>query len=936
MYDAFLKSSGLSPDSMAYVDGLYELYLQDASQLPEAWVAFFDGLQQPGHADQSQQQVSDLFGLLAQQHAPAASAAGPAMSADGQQQAVWRWIEAYRLQGCRAGDYDPLGFVKPEHVPALTPAYYGLSIDDKTLFDAVDLFDAPQTVAAIEARLKAVYSHHIGCESMHIHNEAERAWLAEQMTHATDPLAEEEQKDVLQQLALAEGMEQYLGIQYVGQKRFSLEGAESFIVFVDGLIRQAVPLGLRRVVMGMAHRGRLNTLVNVMGMDAGTLCAKFAGSKTYGDTSGDVKYHLGHRARRAISGETIDVSLAFNPSHLEAIVPVVMGMSRSYQDRLSHEVSGSVMPILVHGDAAISGQGVVMESLNMSKTPANNVHGSVHVVINNQVGFTMSADEEARSSEACTDIAKVYGYPVFHVHGDDPEAVLRVARMASAYRMRFKKSVFVNLVSYRRHGHNEADEPAHTQPMMYAVIRKRPTTFTLYAKQLSDSGVLSEADVTALKQSVRDKMAAGDHLIDDVVLDKKRDKKDLIWDQYLHKSWQDKADTSFPKARFKALAKAMAASVKDVDLHRQIAHLMKQRADMTEETMPVRWGYAETMAYATLMDEGYTIRLMGEDAERGTFAHRHAVVHDVKTGEKVTPLHHIPVKDGQFNVYNSSLSEFATMGFEYGYAITDPKTLVIWEAQFGDFANGAQVIIDQFLSSGWQKWQRLCGLVLFLPHGYEGMGPEHSSARLERFLQLCAQHNLQVCVPSNAAQIFHLLRRQMKRAYRKPLVVMTPKSLLRLPAAMSPMSDVVSGSFQTVIVDDDVPPKKAKRILLCSGKSYYDLKAAIEADNVDGIVLMRIEQLYPFPYELLKAALKRYASVHDVIWCQEEPRNQGAWYIKRHCFEACLSGKQRLSYAGRARFAAPACGYPALHKKQQALWVAQALGLEPLVDEDHE
>jgi 2-oxoglutarate dehydrogenase E1 component len=942
MYDYFLKSSGLSPDSVAYIDNLYEIYLSDPSRLERSWSDFFDSLQALGHVDQSQDAVRSLFAHLARQSRPSLAQSTVLDQSVSTQSAsaqcmVSRWIEAYRNQGYRAGDYDPLGRIKPESPEEIKRAHFGLSDSDQTAYETNGVFDKPAKLLAIEAHLSAAYAHHIGCESQHIASNQERMWLFDQMEHQPVYSADE-QKKLLRILAQSEGMEQYLGIHFVGQKRFSLEGAESFIVLVDSLIHRAAESGVDRVVMGMAHRGRLNTLVNVMGMSAEDLCDQFSGKKTHGDTSGDVKYHSGRHAYRRISGREIGLTLAFNPSHLEAIVPVVMGMARARQDSLTDAVdSRSVLPILVHGDAAISGQGVVMEALNMSKTPANNVQGSVHIVINNQVGFTTDLSSEARSSESCTDIAKTYGYPIFHVNGDDPEAVVTVSRMALAYRQRFGKSVFINLVTYRRHGHNEADEPAHTQPMMYAYIRKHPSTFSIYANNLIAQSVMDDASVKALQQEIKQRMGRGDCLIDDLLSSSsKRDQRKSIWHKFLHKTWKTPHKTSFSKKRFLALAKAMAASLEGVNLHRQIANLMKQRAEMTAETMPVRWGYAELMAYATLIDEGYSIRIVGEDACRGTFAHRHAVIHDTQNGHMVTPLHHLPDSKAKCSIYNASLSEFASMGFEYGYAITDPNTLVVWEAQFGDFANGAQVIIDQFLSSGWQKWQRLCGLVLFLPHGYEGMGPEHSSARLERFLQLCAEHNMQVCVPSNAAQIFHLIRRQMQRSYRKPLVVMTPKSLLRLPEAMSPMDDLTSGKFQCVIDDVSVKSKKIKRVLLCSGKSYYDLSAMRAEHQLEGVAIVRVEQLYPFPYDDLKVVLQSYAAVDTIVWCQEEPRNQGAWYMKRHCIIACLSGKQRLFYAGRSRFASPACGYPALHKKQQALWLAQALGLESLVEEDHE
>jgi 2-oxoglutarate dehydrogenase E1 component len=693
------------------------------------------------------------------------------------------------------------------------------------------------------------------------------------------------------------------------------------------VIRRAGGDGVKDVVLGMAHRGRLNVLVNTLGKPPRKLFDEFEGKFEHtrdGDHAhtGDVKYHMGFSANVATPGGPVHLALAFNPSHLEIVDPVVTGSVRSRQLRRGDKARKQVLPILMHGDAAFAGQGVVMELFQMSQARGFAVGGTVHVVINNQVGFTTSAAEDARSTLYCTDVAKMVGAPVLHVNGDDPEAVAFVAELAFDFRQRFSKDVVIDLVCYRRHGHNEADEPAATQPVMYRKIRAMKTTRELYAARLAAEGSIGEADAQALVDAHRDRLDAGEITTD--VVQEQPDAIFIDWSKYLAGKLSDPVDTRVPRKALDALARRINTVPEEVKLHPRVAKIYDDRRKMAAGEQPGDWGFAENLAYATLLDEGYRLRLVGQDCGRGTFFHRHAILHDQATDAYYLPLRELVDNKEDVAIIDSLLSEEAVMAFEYGYATADPMTLDIWEAQFGDFANGAQVVIDQFLAAGEAKWDRLCGLALYLPHGYEGQGPEHSSARLERFLQLCAQDNMIVCVPTTPAQDFHMIRRQMRMSTRKPLVVMTPKSLLRHKLAVSSLDELADGEFQRLIPDTTASAKKVRRAVLCSGKVYYDLLEEAQKQGLKDVALVRVEQLYPFPRPELADELKRLGAA-EVVWCQEEPRNQGAWYQIQHHLRACLQPRQVLHYAGRAPSPSPAAGHLAEHVAEQAALIADAL-----------
>jgi 2-oxoglutarate dehydrogenase E1 component len=735
---------------------------------------------------------------------------------------------------------------------------------------------------------------------------------------------------LLEQLVAAEGIERYLHTRFVGQKRFSLEGGESLIPMLDDLIQQGGISGANEIVIGMAHRGRINVLVNVLGKSPDDLFEEFEGSVDPADMkgSGDVKYHKGYSADMKTPGGNVHIALAFNPSHLEIVNPVVEGSVRARQQRRGDLERQEVIPVLVHGDAAFSAQGVVTETFQMSQTNGFRTGGTIHIVVNNQIGFTTSRPQDARSTPYCSDVAKMIEAPVFHVNGDDPEAALFVARLALKYRQKFKKDVVIDLVCYRRHGHNEADEPAATQPVMYSHIRKHKTTLALYAERLTTAGVIDAARASTLQENYRDRLDRGEP-VPKSVLGMIGNEFTVDWHPYLNAGWDEEADTTLSPAKVAELGKKITELPPGYVLHGRVQRIVTDRVKMAAGEIDMDWGFAETMAYAGLVDEGFDCRVVGQDSGRGTFFHRHAVLHNQANRQEYIPLQSISSRDNAFRIIDSLLSEEAVMAFEYGYASTDPRTLVVWEAQFGDFANGAQVVIDQFISSGEAKWGRLCALTLFLPHGYEGQGPEHSSARLERFLQLCAEQNLQICIPSTPAQMFHMIRRQMLRAYRKPLIVMTPKSLLRHKFSVSPLSELSTGRFELIIGDEaKLDKSKITRVVFCSGKVYYDLVEARQVHNVTNTALVRIEQLYPFPIDNYAEILGDYPQATDIVWCQEEPKNQGAWYQVRHHLQEPLGTDKQLYYAGRQSSAAPASGVFKLHLQQQQELVEAALDLQ--------
>jgi len=890
----FLKSSQLSGGNAAFIEDLYENYLVDPASVPAPWKTYFDDLQGSGDVPHS----AVLANVQAQARNARFATGGGDEEMARKQTAVGKLVTAFRSRGHLSADLDPLAMMEKPNAPDLDIGHHGLSSADmQTEFPVNTYFGSEKLkLSDLLERLKNTYSGPIGAEFMHISDADQRQWIQQRLESVQSRLqaSPEQRKRILERLTASEGLERYLHTKYVGQKRFSLEGGESLIPLMDQLIQHGGKHGIKDAIIGMAHRGRLNVLVNTLGKPPQKLFAEFEGRFDHPDTpehSGDVKYHMGFSADVNAPGGPVHLALAFNPSHLEIVAPVVAGSVRARQMRRQDDSRSQVLPIVIHGDAAFAGQGVVMELFQMSQARGFAVGGTVHIVINNQVGFTTSRPDDARSTLYCTDPAKIVGAPVFHVNGDNPEAVVFCAELAFDYRRTFGRDVVIDLVCYRRHGHNEADEPAATQPLMYQNIRSRKTTRELYAEQLiSANGKLAQTVNTGLAQF-----------------------------------------------SLESLAKKISVVPEGFKPHARVAKIYEDRRKMLAGELDMDWGFAENLAYATLLTEGYRLRLVGQDAGRGTFFHRHAVLHDQNNGESYMPLQQFVKHPSHAVIIDSLLSEEAVMAFEYGYSTAEPMTLNIWEGQFGDFANGAQVVIDQFITSGEAKWDRLCGLVLFLPHGYEGQGPEHSSARLERFLQLCALNNIQVCTPTTPAQMFHMLRRQMLRATRKPLVVMTPKSMLRHKLSVSRMDDLVNGSFQELIADVTAKqPDKVTRVVICAGKVYYDLIEAAAEKKLDNVAIVRIEQIYPFPREALKTELARFKNAKDVFWCQEEPQNQGAWYQIQHHLRSCLGEGKHLHYAGRARSAAPACGHANTHAAEQNQLIADALTNPGKSDFTHE
>ncbi len=932
---ALLEASSLSGGNAPYLESLYEQFLTDPESVELRWRDYFRGLKNGGAADTAHGPIREQLARRAREVRVAAPDGARAGSADlsAKQASVARLVQVYANRGHLCADIDPLGLLKRPVPEVLKLEYYGLSAADlDTEFfagRAQGTTPKRQKLKDIVAQLKHTYCGKVGAEFAHVSTTEERLWLQDRFLQgrAEFRLSTEERKTILRNLTAAEGIERYLATRYPAQKRFALEGGDSLIPLLDDLIQKAGAAGVEEMVFGMAHRGRLNVLVNVMGKSPQALFSEFDGhyDVNHMQGSGDVKYHKGFSVDVRTPGGNVHLALAFNPSHLEVANPVVEGSVRARQQRRSDTAGDKVVPVLMHGDAAFAGQGVVMETLQMSQARGFYTGGTVHIIINNQVGFTISNPADARSTLYCSDVAKMIEAPIFHVNGDDPEAVVFVTRLALEYRMKFHKDVVIDLVCYRRLGHNEADEPAATQPVMYQVIRQLPTTRQIYAERLAKEEVIKLEDADALADQYRKELDEGKSQAKQS-LGLIGNKHTVDWSKYTQADWHEVVKTGVKAETLQDLAKHLTHLPANLTLHRQVARIVQDREKMTAGQLPADWGYAETLAYASLLTEGFEIRLTGQDAGRGTFFHRHAVWHDQTTGETYTPLKNLQPGQPLFTVIDSLLSEEAVMGFEYGFSTTEPNCLTIWEGQFGDFANGAQVIIDQFISSGEAKWGRLCGLVLLLPHGYEGQGPEHSSARLERFLQLSAENNMQVCVPSTPAQMFHMLRRQMVRSLRKPLIVMTPKSLLRHKLSVSSLEDLTRGTFLNVIDEiDEIQPANVKRVVFCSGKVYFDLLDSRRADGTRDVAIVRIEQLYPFPFDEYSAVLRKYPNAREVVWCQEEPQNQGAWYQIRHQMQRPLSSKDELFYAGRAPAAAPATGIFKLHMQQQQALVDAAL-----------
>tara|TARA_R110001632_G_scaffold7382_2_gene29383 strand:- start:25096 stop:27933 length:2838 start_codon:yes stop_codon:yes gene_type:complete len=933
------STSHFSGGNLEYVEGLFESYLVDPNSVSEEWRKCFDQLPRVSEAqstDLPHSVIQEQFLQIGKnkfRSMPVSS--GQVASSDHEQKQinVLQLINAYRVRGHQHATLDPLGLQKREKVADLDIGYHQLTgADLDTKFNVGSLFFNKESLKLSEiiSELEKTYCESIGYEFMHIVDTQEKAWLQQRVesVRSHPEYSQETRESLLERLTAAEGLEKYLASRYPGAKRFGLEGAESLIPMVNELIQRSGALGAKEVVIGMAHRGRLNVLINTLGKNPKDLFDEFEGKKLV-NTSGDVKYHQGFSSNVITAGGEVHIALSFNPSHLEIVSPVVEGSVRARQDRRKDTSGKTVVPISIHGDAAFAGQGVVMETFQMSQTRAYRTGGTVHIVINNQVGFTTNRQEDSRSTEYATDVAKIIQAPIFHVNGDDPEAVLFVTQLALDYRYEFGRDVVIDMVCYRRRGHNETDEPSGTQPLMYSVISKLKTTRTLYSERLVGESVVTQEKSDQMVIENRDDLDNARHVAKSLVLESQTGSF-VDWKPYIGVEWTDAGDTTFPLSQLQSIAKKLTSVPDGIVIQRQVQKIYQDRDKMTAGALPLNWGYAEILAFATLLEQGYPIRITGQDSGRGTFSHRHAVIHSQKDGSTYIPLKHLSEDQPTLDLYDSYLSEEAVLAFEYGYASTSPKGLVIWEAQFGDFANGAQVVIDQFITSGEHKWGRLCGLTMLLPHGYEGQGPEHSSARLERFLQLCAEFNIQVCVPTTPSQIFHIIRRQAIRPMRRPLIIMSPKSLLRHKQAISTLEDLAEGSFKTVLPEssETVTADSVKRIVLCSGKVYFDLINRREELQKDDVAVIRLEQLYPFPYADLESELEQYKNVESLVWCQEEPKNQGAWHANRHRMNRVLEKlypELKIRFAGRISSAAPAAGYMSIHVEEQEALVNDAL-----------
>ncbi|MFN5350328.1 MAG: 2-oxoglutarate dehydrogenase E1 component [Polaromonas sp.] len=935
IYAAYNGNTYLFGGNAPYVEEMYENYLSNPGSVPDSWRSYFDALQHVPAADGSDAKdvphlpVVNAFADRAKQGQTRVVVASVDAEMGRKRTAAQQLISAYRNVGARWADLDPLKRTERDKIPELDPSFYGFTdVDQETVFNTSNTFFGKETMSLRELMnaLRETYCGTIGAEYMYATDQNQKRWWQQKLEgiRSKPSLSKEKKLHILDRLSAAEGLERFLHTKYVGQKRFSLEGGESFIASMDELIQRSGEVGIQEIVIGMAHRGRLNVLVNSLGKVPADLFAEFDHTAPEDLPSGDVKYHQGFSSDVTAPGGPVHLTLAFNPSHLEIVNPVVEGSVRARMDRRADPLGKQVLPVLVHGDAAFAGQGVVMETLALAETRGYSTGGTVHIVINNQIGFTTSDPRDSRSTLYCTDVVKMIDAPVLHVNGDDPEAVVLATQLALDFRMAFHKDVVVDIICFRKLGHNEQDTPAMTQPLMYKKIALHPGTRKLYADKLQAQGMGDTLGDDMVK-ATRAALDAGKSTFDPVLTNFKS-KYAVDWMPYLGKKWTDAGDTAIPLAEWKRLAEKITTIPATVTPHPLVKKVYDDRAAMGRGDVPVDWGMGEHMAFASLVASGYPVRLSGEDCGRGTFTHRHAVIHDQNrekfdTGTYV-PLQNVTDKQAPFVVIDSILSEEAVLAFEYGYASNDPNTLVIWEAQFGDFANGAQVVIDQFIASGEVKWGRVNGITLMLPHGYEGQGPEHSSARLERFMQLSADTNMQVVQPTTASQIFHILRRQMVRNLRKPLIIMTPKSLLRAKDAASPLSEFTKGGFQTIIAESkDVKADKVKRIVACSGKVYYDLVRKREEKGIDDVVLLRVEQLYPFPHKAFATELKKYPNATDIVWCQDEPQNQGAWFFVQHYIHENMTEGQKLGYSGRAASASPAAGYSHLHHDQQKVLV---------------
>jgi 2-oxoglutarate dehydrogenase E1 component len=901
-------SETLSKD---YIESQYKQWKADANSVSRDWRFFFEGFEMASGMDRKAEVVYDEKQCFKQVRVEAL---------------IRRYREIGHLLAC----FDPLTACPTDH-PLLNLSAFDLTPNDlDTPFFAKELAhnDRASLKEIIQA-LKETYCRSIGVEFMHLQDPEERKWLQDRMEPArnTPDLKVDDRLRILEKLYQAVLFEQFLHKKYLGQTRFSIEGAEVVIPMIDVFMDRAASLNCREIILGMAHRGRLNVQTNILNKSYEEIFSEFESchdpDEIFG--AGDVKYHEGYLADvKTSEGVQIRIFLANNPSHLESVNPVVEGFVRGRQDILKDDERNVIRPLLIHGDAAFAGQGVVTETLNMSQLTGYKTGGTVHIVINNQIGYT-TLPEHARSTRYATDVAKMLMIPIFHVHGEDPESAVHVIRLALDYRETFHKDVVVDVVCFRRYGHNEGDEPYFTQPQMYDRIRKRLPLNEVYANKLLEKGVIRKEDTDALVQSINRNLEDALEAVKSGTCVFPQYRFYENWKNYHGTYTHDPVKTGVPKKKLVALARKLNTVPKEFSLNEKLVRLMKKRRDSIEEGHSIDWANAEILAFASLLTEGDPVRLSGQDSARGTFSQRHTILFDTKTGDEYIPLNALDKNQAPFLVYNSLLSESGVLGFEYGYSAAQPQGLVIWEAQFGDFANNAQSIIDLYIASGQAKWQRLSGLVLLLPHGWEGLGPEHSSARLERFLQLCAKDNIQVCNLTTPAQYFHLLRRQAKESYRKPLIIMTPKSLLRHPLAISEINELTSSEFREVLEDPD-DLTSVSCILFCSGKIYYELLQKRRELKKNDFAIVRLEQFYPFPEAQIKTVLQKYKKARRFMWVQEEPENMGAWYFLRFRLENIV-GKP-MEYVGREAAATTATGYPNIYRKEQAAVANTALGIE--------
>lgn len=940
MMQQYSINSYLFGGNASYLEALYEAYLDNPGSIPDNWREYFDAMQHVPAADGTEARdvphapVLASFAERAKQGPIRHVVANVDAELGRKRVMVQQMVSAYRNIGSRWADLDPLKRQERPVLPELDPVACGFTDADLDItFNISHTYFGSEhmTLRELLQNLRETYCGTLGIEYTYITDQAQKRWWQEKLEsiRSKPNFSNQKRKHILERLTAAEGLERYLHTKYVGQKRFSLEGGESFIAAMDELIYAAGAVGVQEIVIGMAHRGRLNVLVNTLGKNPKDLFAEFEGKHAEGLHEGDVKYHQGFSSDVSSPGGPMHLSLAFNPSHLEIVNPVVEGSVKARQERRGEKGWEQVLPVLIHGDAAFAGQGVVMETLNLAQTRGYGTGGTVHIVINNQIGFTTSDPRDTRSTIYCTDVVKMIEAPVLHVNGDDPEEVVLATQLALEFRQTFKHDVVVDIICFRKLGHNEQDTPAMTQPLMYKKIAQHPGTRRLYAERLIAQNVIDEAYSEELVKKFRAAMDAGTRTGDPVISNFKN-KFAVDWMPFLNRKWTDSADTGVPLAELKRLSQRITQIPEKFKLHPLVEKVIADRANMGRGEQPLDWGMAEHLAFASLVSSGYPVRITGQDCGRGTFTHRHAVLHDQNrerwdSGSYI-PLQNVSETQAPFTVIDSVLSEEAVLGFEYGYSTADPNTLVIWEAQFGDFVNGAQVVIDQFISSGEAKWGRASGLTMMLPHGYEGQGPEHSSARPERFLQLCADNNIQVCQPTTPAQIFHLLRRQMIRLFRKPLVILTPKSLLRNKEAVSGLNSLAKGSFETIIGDSQVEAKGVKRLIMCSGKVYYDLVNYRKEHALKHAAIVRVEQLYPFPHKAFATELKKYPELTEIVWCQDEPQNQGYWNFIQHYLMENMAQGQKLAYAGRPISASPAVGYTAVHNEQQKALLEAAFG----------